>query len=326
MTDKPLDVATIGDAVIDLTAVGCSDDGVTIYERNPGGGPANVVTTVARLGGRSAFFGMVGDDHLGRFLAATLAGLGVDVSGIRFSGASGTRLVFIELDEQNDRTFIPYASPRADLEYGPGDLDPDAIEHARIFHTSMLANLTSPLREATDEAIGRVRASGGLISFDPNWAAAASADAASERETIRRVISSTDILKVSLPELEFLVGTQNVQRGSRTLLEAGPRLVVVTLGGDGAYYRTEQAGGLVSAPAIRAIDTTGAGDAFVGGLLYSLARRLAAGQDMDDIGEMSLSADIAFANACGAACASRRGSMRAAPDQNDVAALLIGHD
>lgn len=322
MTDPWFDVATIGDAVIDLTSAGRSADGNVLYERNPGGSPANVAATVARLGGRSAFMGTVGNDHLGRLLAATLQAAGVETAGLRQSESTGTRLVFVELDEDNDRTFAPYASPRSDLEFTVPDVRTDILGSTTIFHTSMLGSLTGPIKEATGFAIHEMRSRGGLVSLDPNWAAPVSRDAHAERQCITELIALTDILKLSLPEFRFLLGDIDIDDGARELLNLGPRLILVTQGGAGAYYRTSETAGTVDAYRIAVADSTGAGDAFVGGLLFQLSRRVSSRQDLAGLDEQALREAVAFANACGACCAARRGSLRAVPDQQDVQRLM----
>lgn len=322
MTEPGFDVVTIGDVVVDLTAAGRSRSGNVLYERNAGGGPANVVATVAALGGRSAFMGRVGDDHLGHFLEETLRATGVDTVGLRFDDAVGTRLVFIELDEHNDRAFTHYPSPRSDLEFRTEDIDQQLLARARIFHTCMLANLTPPIRQASEFALDMVRSAGGLVSFDPNWTQTASTDEVRERETIERVIPRTNILKLSLPELVFLQGDADLEDGARRLRQAGPELVLVTLGERGSYFQTESASGLVRAPNVRVADTTGAGDAFVGGLLFMLTSRRSSRPDLANVSEQHLREVVAFANACGAICAARRGSLRSVPSLTDVAELV----
>ena len=109
-----LDVLTIGDLMIDFTSLGTNEAGKLVFERNPGGAPANVASQVARLGGSSGFIGSVGQDEHGLYLIETMKKLGIDVSCLRISDKEATRITFVYLNQGNDRYFSNYQSPRAD--------------------------------------------------------------------------------------------------------------------------------------------------------------------------------------------------------------------
>lgn len=100
-----LDVLTIGDLMIDFTSLGTNEAGKLVFERNPGGAPANVASQVARLGGSSGFIGSVGQDEHGLYLIETMKKLGIDVSCLRISDKEATRITFVYLNQGNDRYF-----------------------------------------------------------------------------------------------------------------------------------------------------------------------------------------------------------------------------
>lgn len=105
MSKTILDVLTLGDLMVDFTPAGISPKGNLLYERNPGGAPANVAVTVSRLGGKSGFLGTVSDDIFGHFLADAMTKFGVNIQGLRFTRKAPTKMAFITLDENNNRIY-----------------------------------------------------------------------------------------------------------------------------------------------------------------------------------------------------------------------------
>jgi fructokinase len=319
---KELDVTALGEILIDFTESGVSDSGGALYERNAGGAPANVAAAVARLGGKAAFVGKVGPDSFGTFLKDTLLSLGVDASGMRVSSGAHTTLAFVSIGLRGERSFSFCRSPGADTELRADELDSRPVESTRVLHVGSLSLTREPSRGATFAAIDRARASGALVSYDPNWRPALWDDREAARETMRRVVPLADIVKVSEEELELLYGIapnaeDDLERGARAILESGPRLALVTLGDQGTFWSTASSAGLVSAFASDAVDTTGAGDAFVGALLWRLTR-LDPSVDPFARDAASIAADVRFANAAAAVCVRRRGAIPALPSFHEA--------
>ena len=314
-----LDVLSMGDVMIDFTPDGISEKGNLRFERNPGGAPANVAVTVSLLGGESGFAGAVGNDIFGRFLRTTLERYRVDITGLRFTDRAGTRLAFIELDEQGDRHFAFTKGAVAETFYSADDLDPAWFSNCRIFHMASTIQYAEPARTASQAALTLARQSGALCSYDPNWNIAVSKDEAEERRVIKDTFTKTDVIKISVEELEFLLGHGDWERGAREILEMGPQLVAVSLGRRGCYYRTGAATGRLPAYDVPVRDTTGAGDAFMGGLLFQLAH---AGRWPCELPKEALDEIFRFANACGACCAGRRGGMPSIGGIEEVRACM----
>ncbi len=311
------DVTCLGELLIDFTSLqsGASIIETPGFEKHAGGAPANVAVGVSRLGGSAAFLGMVGDDEFGRYLAEMLAVRGVDTRGLRYSGQAHTTLAFVALRDDGEREFIFYRNPGADMLYAPGDLDEALIADGAIFHHGSISFISTPNREATLRAIALAQAAGRLISFDPNLRLNLWPDAPEAREGILLGLPTADILKVSLEELQFITGQMDLDIGMRALHERGTPVVVVTLGEGGCAYAWGDYTGRVPARPATPVDTTGAGDAFVAGMLYRLTHATVhptelPREEIEDI--------LAFANAVAARVVSRRGAIPAMPTMEEI--------
>jgi fructokinase len=310
-----LDVVALGEILIDFTPAGTSPNGNVLFERNPGGAPANVLAAVRRLGGTAAFLGMVGEDAFGTYLRTVLEDLGVDVRGLCTTKKADTTLAFVHLDTKGDRSFSFYRRPGADTQLTVQNLEKSVIDEGRIFHFGSLSLTTEPSRSATLAAAAQARSKGLLVSYDPNWRPPLWQNDGAAKVGMQSGLPFADLLKVSETELEFLTGENDLEAGSAKLFDADRTLVLVTLGPKGCFFRTAQGTGRVAAYDTAVIDTTGAGDAFLGAFLYRVAKLDARLEDlgMDEIEEI---AD--FASAAGSLCASRRGAIPGMPHLADV--------
>jgi fructokinase len=309
------DVCALGELLIDFTPAGTSPAGNLLFERNPGGAPANVLAAVTRLGGTGAFIGEVGADAFGRYLQQVLEDNGIESRGLRFAADADTTLAFVTLTEAGDRDFSFYRRPGADTRLSPEDLDLSLISGARIFHFGSLSMTHEPARSATLQAAAHARATGRLVSYDPNWRPPLWESPEKARAGMELGLPFADILKISEVELEFLTGETDLGKGSRKLFRAGMQLLLVTLGPRGCYYRSAQGAGRLDTYDTRVVDTTGAGDAFLGGLLYRVARLERPLRDLpvEDLEEL-----VDFSCAVGSLCTTKRGAIPAMPTLDDV--------
>ena len=312
------DVTCLGELLIDFTSL---DTGASIietrgFEKHAGGGPANVSVGVCRLGGSAAFFGMVGDDEFGRFLAKTLAERGVNIGGMRYSREAHTTLAFVALREDGEREFIFYRNPGADMLYGPNDLDEELLMAGRYLHHGSISFISRPNREATLRAIALAKAEGRLISYDPNLRMNLWEDPLLAHEGVLLGLATADVLKVSEEELEFITGQTDLQVGLRALRARGIPIIVVTQGERGCSYCWGDQQGSVPARRTAAVDTTGAGDAFVAGMLYRLTQL--------NLPPIELQREVvedllAFANTVARRVVMRRGAIPAMPTLAEIA-------
>jgi ribokinase len=279
------------------------EPGETVTEaqlfRSNGGKGANQAAAAALLGASVTFLGRVGDDGLGEPLVEALAEKGVDTSLIEASPDSSTGTAFITVtpDGENAITVAPGANRSLSAE----DVDDasDAIGDARVLVAQMEVPPEVVLRAVEVAARQGTRA---LVNLAPTT------------EVPRKLLEKLDPLVVNEHEAAFLLGervegVEGALSAAPDLLELGPRTAVITLGSDGAVFCDGEATNHHSAPKVDAVDTTGAGDAFVGALAGRLAR------------DLPLKDAVAYAVRAGAAAVTKRGAQGALPTPESVEAV-----
>ena len=255
----------LGDAVVDLLP-----DGEGRLLQCPGGAPANVAVGVARLGGDSGFIGRVGDDPFGRFMRHALAQEQVDVNYMRLDAAQRTSTVVVDLDSHGERTFTFMVRPSADLFLQPEDLPPFAA--GQWLHVCSIALSAEPSRSTTFAAMEAIKRAGGYVSFDPNIRSDLWQDPQDLRDCLDRALALADAIKLSEEELAFISGSDDIVSGiARLNARFQPTLLLVTQGKAGVQAALRGQVSHFPARPVVAVDTTGAGDAFVAGLLAGLA-------------------------------------------------------
>jgi fructokinase len=310
------DVSALGELLIDFSPAGFSEGGNALFERNPGGAPANVLAMNAKLGGSAAFIGKVGDDEFGRFLEKTLRNAGIDTSGLVKDPAYLTTLAIVQLSETGDRSFSFYRREGADLMLSPEELNRELIGASNMFHFGSVSLSGQPCRDTLHQAIRYARAEGKILSYDPNYRPLLWPGAARAREEIGLLLDKADILKVSGEEMELLTGESDPEKGSAALAEKGPLIVLVSLGAGGAYFRCPAGTGARPAYDVKTLDTTGAGDSFLGAVHYRLRGRKR--QELRDISRDELEDITDFANAAGSLATTRRGAIPALPSLAEI--------
>lgn len=352
--NKPrYDVVALGELLVDLTQ---RDPGrnpehasehvpaaptPALYERNPGGAPANVAAACARQGLAAAFLGKVGDDPMGAFALEALSGCGADVSHVVVDPTSCTTLAFATLVPGTDSYEYAFVrKPGADQLLRPDELG-DLPQNARVLHVGSLSLTHEPARSTTLEAVRRAHDAGVLVSYDPNYRAFAWDSPAVALEQMLVPLPLVDILKVNEDEAPMLFEALTVKQGSQgtigtidgtpdiawfarmasAFLQAGPRLVAITLGGAGALLATRNA--LVYTPGFRCTevrDTTGAGDNFCAGMLAWLLRDgdIHSAEDLDLIAQDQLAACARYACAAASLSVERPGGMTSSPTAEET--------
>lgn len=316
----------LGELLVDMVS---EEADVSLQEaprflKAPGGAPANVAVGLARLGVGAGFVGQVGDDPFGDWLRDVLAGEGVDVTHLMRSQIARTTIAFVATRRDGLKDICFYRHPGADTLLNTVELRPRIFEGAQIFHCGGVTLSQSPAREAQMYAAKMAIERDVLISFDANWRASLWSDHKEARAVMWEMMQLCDVVKVADEEWEFIVGTADFEAGAAQIREKGPRLVVVTRGANGAYFNGMGAlAGVVAGEspsfAVRAVDTLGAGDAFMAGLLSRLVRHRALN---DALNEKSLHEAVRFANACGALATQKPGAIPALPTQRQVEDFL----
>lgn len=224
-------------------------------------------------------------------------------------------LAIVHLGGEGNRSFSFYRKPGADTLLEPRDVDPDLIRRCRVFHFGSLSMTDEPSRSATMHAVRSARALGKIISYDPNWRPPLWESERAALQGMRWGLDYTDVLKVSEEELGFLTGEKDMERAAEKLFGMGIKIVLATLGPGGCYFRCGAGAMLVPAFPTDAVDTTGAGDAFLGGFLYRLCR---AQKQPGELSLAELAEMVRFSNAVGALCAAGKGAIPSMPAREDV--------
>lgn len=315
------DVVCLGELLIDFvpTITPTTLIDAPAFQKAPGGAPANVACGLARLGTPAAFMGKTGDDPFGHFLARTLAEAGVDTRPLRYTGEARTALAFVSLKPDGDREFMFYRHPSADMLFEPEEVDGGALDAARFFHYGSISLINEPSRSATRHAIDVARARGCRLSCDPNLRLALWPDAAAARAGLLEAIAAAEIVKLSEDEVEFLTGSTDPRAARERLWGARTELMTVTRGHQGCIYFTIEHDGEVGTRAVEAVDTTGAGDAFVAALLHRLVRDPGAVGDPERLYEI-----CRFACAAGTLATTERGAISALPTEDRIEDLSTG--
>ena len=316
------DVCALGELLIDFTPLGVNDQGTALFGRNPGGAPANVLAMNAKLGGKTAFIGKVGDDSFGRFLEKTLFDAGIDTAGLVKDPKYLTTLAFVHLSDDGDRSFSFYRREGADLMLAWQEVNRGLIEAANIFHFGSVSLSGQPCRDAVHQAVRHARSRGGIISYDPNYRSFLWPNHDEAKTEISRLLDQADILKVSEEEMALLAGETDIEKGAAVLAEKGPAIVLVSRGAKGAYFRCADGSAALPAYDVKTVDTTGAGDAFLGAAHYRLRDK-----NLDELKTISRDelADIVdFANAAGSLAVTRKGAIPALPSLAEIAACRRG--
>ncbi|MFC0472600.1 PfkB family carbohydrate kinase [Halalkalibacter kiskunsagensis] len=314
-------VMSLGELLIDFVPKekGKSLKEVMEFEKAAGGAPANVVAAIAKLGGDACFIGKVGNDAFGHFLYEELQNTGVDTRYLLKSDEYKTALAFVSNQANGERDFLFYRDPSADMMLTANEVEETWFEKGDIYHFGSVSLIHNPVKEATVEALRIAEEKGLIISFDPNVRLALWDHAEAAKESILCYFNRAHVVKVSDEELFFLTGVEDETEAVRGLFGGVNKLVIVTKGSSGSSVYTTGFALEVAAVKVDAQDTTGAGDAFVGGLLYFLQKETK-NKDLASFltDEEKVKEMVHFASKCGAITTTNRGAIPALPVLSEV--------
>jgi len=308
-------VISIGEALIDFTDIGTSENGMKIFEQNPGGAPANVACACAKLGLSTAFIGKVGQDMHGNFLIDTLQNCGVDTSYMVQDETVFTTLAFVKLSENGDRSFSFARKGSADVMLREDELNYETLQNTEILHFGSLSLTDEPSKTAVLTAVKKAKEAGVVISYDPNYRPLLWKSEQQAVEAMRSVLHIVDMIKLSDNETELVCGTKDIYEATDVLHQQGIQLVLLTCGGDGALISCPEGKIMVPAAPANVVDTTGAGDSFLGGFLYKLCTE---NQGLCNITKEQAQSYATFANRVAGYCVSGRGAIPALPYLKDI--------
>jgi len=268
-------VLCIGEALIDMI---CTDVNVSLsngqhFLKKAGGAPANVAAAIAALGGEVSMAAKVGNDPFGLHLISLLEEMGVDTSLVIKDPAHFTTFAFVSLMNDGERDF--YFNRGADKELTLLDLAAVHLSEYGIVHFgSATAFLPGPLQTTYVELLAKAKQAGCLISFDPNYRHLLFQNNSNYFiEQCIPFMESCDFFKLSDEEAMLITGSDSVALAATALRKKTKAVFAITLGKEGTLVSIGGHLEIIQSISIQAVDATGAGDAFVGAVLYQLNKR-----------------------------------------------------
>lgn len=312
------DILAMGEALVDMVAEQPGTlDQVPGFVMAAGGANANVAAAAARLGAGSGFIGAVSEDPFGRFLLRSLQEAGVDVSRAPRVSVP-TAVAFVSRTADGGRDFLFYPERPAHLALAPEHLDPGYVTGARVLQYGSLSTAAEPARQAHREALRLARSAGVICSFDPNLRPGLWPSREQMLAGVWTGMSFAHLLKVSAEELAELAGEDTMGAARQLCRDAGLAMVVVSAGAEGAFFVNPEGEGHVPAYPVEAVDTTGAGDAFVAGLLVQLVEAGAGPGDLRAAAPGRVRTWLEFAARAGALACRRKGVFPALPTRAEL--------
>ena len=315
-----MDVVALGELLIDFTCVETDNDGYPTMAAHPGGAPANFLAALSKFGAKTALLGKVGNDTFGKLLTGTLQNAGICTDGLVMADDVFTTLAFVTLDETGNREFAFSRKPGADTCLTFEEVDLSLIDKAKVFHFGTLSLTDEPARTATQKAVAYAKAQGKLITYDPNLRKPLWKDPAVCKEQLLWGLTQADVVKISDEEVEYLFGL-GVEDGADHILANYPvKLVFVTCGKDGCYFKNAVASGHVpSLSGITVKDTTGAGDIFGGSVVWQL---LQLGKAPQTLSAEELTKAVTFACTAAGLSTTKSGGISSVPEYEEVLARI----
>lgn len=269
----------------------------------------NVAVGIARLGVPAAFLGGLSSDRFGRLLRSHLMGSGVDLRHVHESDRP-TALAIVETRTGGEPGFTFHGEGTADRDPTPDGLPrgfPDASVGA--LHAGSISLLREPGAAVIEQIMTAARAAEVLVSLDPNVRASLAGDPTSYATRLRRWLATADLVKVSRADLAWIAPGSDPEAVAEEWIDHGPRLVVVTLGDDGAVALDGRRRVAVEATQVSVADTVGAGDAFTSGLLVWLHEHdVLAPRELENLDADQLTEMLRFGAGVAALTCARRGA------------------
>jgi len=266
-------ILCIGEALIDMI---CTDKGSSLSDgqnflKKPGGAPTNVAAAIAALGGTVELAAKVGADPFGRHLTEVMESFGVSTRSMLQDKDHFTTLAFVSLMESGERDF--YFNRGADSQLSESDVNGiDLVEFSIVHFGSATGFLPGPLQTAYSSLLERSLKKAIFISFDPNYRHLLfHGNTQSFIDQSWNFLKSCHFFKVSDEEALLLTGKATLEAATQVFLEKTNALFAITLGKDGTLLGINHETRIIPSIPVKPVDTTGAGDAFVGAVLYQLS-------------------------------------------------------
>lgn len=306
----------IGEALIDFIPGEKSKPikNVSAFYPNVGGAPANVCGAFTKLGGKSEMITQLGNDPFGDKIIDEFEKYGIGHSYVSRTDKANTSLAFVALREDGNREFSFYRNPGADMLLSPESIKEEWFDDGYCLHFCSVSLGDFPMKYAHKKAIEIALKKNMIISFDPNIRLPLWKDENKLRAAVLEFMPLAHIVKISDEEIEFITGKKNVSDAKDILFRGNTKIVLYTKGAEGAeFYRTHDNGNS-ACENVQAVDTTGAGDAFIGSFLYKLYKNNITAEDLNKIPVETLLNALDFSNRFCTISITRAGAIASYPD------------
>lgn len=306
----------IGEALIDFIPSEKSKPikNVSAFYPNVGGAPANVCGAFTKLGGKSEMITQLGNDPFGDKIIDEFEKYGIGHSYVSRTDKANTSLAFVALKENGNREFSFYRNPGADMLLSPESIKEEWFDEGYCLHFCSVSLGNFPMREAHKKAIEIALRKNMLVSFDPNIRLPLWKDKNKLREAVMEFMPLAHIVKISDEEIEFITGKKNVSDAKDILFKGNTKIVIFTKGSDGAEVHKIHDSGYSACEDVEAVDTTGAGDAFIGSFLYKLCENNITVKNLNTISVEFLTNVLDFSNKFCTISITRKGAIASYPD------------
>lgn len=308
------DLYAIGEMLIDFIP----GTEAASYIRKAGGAPANVAIAVSKNGLEASMCCKVGDDEFGRFLMKTLEEYHVTAACPKLCEEAVTTMAFVSLADNGERVFTFARKPGADMFLAPEDVREADIEDAVIIHAGSCSLSAQPEASATVRAMRLAHEKGKLVSFDVNYRNVMwKDDQAACMRAVKDILPYVDLLKVSEEEIDMIGGIEALPA---LMKEHHIAMVIETLGSEGAQAFFEDEVIRMPGRKVKAVDATGAGDAFWGAFLASL--RIQGVEKAEALSAKRIRTAMDYGNVSGCICVQSKGAIASIPTRTQIEEYL----
>ncbi|MGD9323881.1 MAG: PfkB family carbohydrate kinase [Desulfobacterales bacterium] len=288
------------------------------FIKAPGGAPANVAVALQRLGLRAGFVGKVGRDPFGEYLRESIAQTGVDTTYLFVDEKVRTTAVYVAVWDDGRKDLCFYRNPGADMMLTADEISDSIFKGARCFHFGSISFIDEPSASAQKKALQIAQDKGLMISYDPNYRPTLWPDRQTAEKIIQDSFRHCHLAKVSEEEWQVATGYDDLEDGIHAIMSKGVELLVISRGENGAIatngdYRIELPGLEVDV-----IETTGAGDGFLGAILTELLPEREKTGSLATLSEEKVRNALKIANAVGALTCKKPGAIPALPTRAET--------
>lgn len=309
-------IISIGEALIDMIPSNKGDmkkvEGFTPYV---GGAPLNVCGAVSKLGGKSYMITKLGNDGFGEKIIDYMNTYNINSDYVIRTNEAKTGLAFVTLLEEGKREFTFYRNPSADMLLDEDEIKEDWFKDCYALHFCSVDLIEAPVKYAHLKAIDYALKNNSIISFDPNLRFNLWDDKELLKKTVLEFIPYANILKISDEELEFITGCKEILKAKKNLFKGNVKIVIYTCGSNGSYILTKNDEIFVNSMKVNAIDTTGAGDGFIGAFLYKLLEN---NINLDLVTKPILKEYLEFANKFAGISVCKNGAIGSYPNKKEM--------